>query len=186
MKISHLLVMGAALSLASCGNGSNTSSESQGPDLSVQEHMRDGAYVSDSTNISYKVSIEGHDYDINIISAPDPSQPKVKDTDLDEVYMDNSVTLTIMQDGAEFFKQTFSKPDFANYIDEEYRKNGILDGFIYDEEEKDKLSFNVSISYPASDAFAPLSLTVGKDKSITIVKQTIIDEGGVPQDEKDF
>ena len=68
--------------------------------------------------------------------------------------MDNHITLTITQDGKQLFQKIFTKADFSSYLDEGFKKNGILEGFVFDQAVPKGLRFATSVSYPQSD---PLS-----------------------------
>lgn len=92
-------------------------------------------------------------------------------------YFDNRITLTIKRsDGSDFFNRTFSKNDFIQYVDEEYKDGGML-GIVFDCIDGDKLRFAASIGSPdkMSDNYVPLVLTITRVGGVAIDKDTKLD-----------
>ena len=120
---------------------------------------------------------QGKPYTITIDRVPVDSLPQVKDEN-NQPYVDNRVKLTIMRaDGSAFFQRTFTKASFNTYIDDSFRKNGILAGFRYDEVENSGVEFSVVIALPdaVDDVFVPLELIVDRQGGVSISRDDDMD-----------
>lgn len=120
---------------------------------------------------------QGKPYTITIDRVPVDSLPQVTDEN-NQPYVDNRVKLTIVrEDGSVFFQRTFTKASFNAYIDDSFRKNGILAGFRYDELENSGIEFSVVIALPdaVDDVFVPLELVVDRQGGISISRDDDMD-----------
>lgn len=120
---------------------------------------------------------QGKPYTITIDRVPVDSLPQVKDEN-NQPYVDNRVKLTIMRaDGSAFFQRTFTKASFNTYIDDSFRKNGILAGFRYDEVENSGIEFSVVVALPDAidDVFVPLELVVDRQGGVSITRDDDMD-----------
>lgn len=92
-------------------------------------------------------------------------------------YYDNGITLTVLRsDGTEFFKRTFTKANFEEYVGDDYR-NGALLGIVFDHAEGDNLVFAASVGSPdkMSDNYVPLVLKISRTGGVSISKDTKLD-----------
>jgi hypothetical protein len=120
---------------------------------------------------------QGKPYTITIDRVPVDSLPQVKDEN-NQPYVDNRVKLTIMRaDGSAFFQRTSTKASFNTYIDDSFRKNGILAGFRYDEVENSGIEFSVVVALPDAidDVFVPLELVVDRQGGVSITRDDDMD-----------
>ena len=120
---------------------------------------------------------QGKPYTITIDRVPVDSLPQVKDEN-NQPYVDNRVKLTIMRaDGSVFFQHTFTKASFSSYVDDSFRKNGILAGFRYDEVENSGIEFSVVVALPDAidDVFVPLELVVDRQGGVSITRDDDMD-----------
>ena len=115
------------------------------------------------------------DYTCTIERMADDSLPMVKD-ETGQQFVDNRVRVVITRaDGSKFFDKEFTKVSFDSYINEDYRKTGILEGFVFDRVENSEVRFACSVSRPQSDEFIPLILSVNRMGNIHIKQDTRID-----------
>ena len=115
------------------------------------------------------------DYACTIERMADDSLPMVKD-ETGQQFVDNRVRVVITRaDGSKFFDKEFTKVSFDSYINEDYRKTGILEGFVFDRVENSEVRFACSVSRPQSDEFIPLILSVNRMGNIDIKQDTRID-----------
>lgn len=114
------------------------------------------------------------------------SLPKVKDA-MGQSYVDNSVLLTISRsDGSVFFSRTFTKSSFSSYLNDDYRRNGILEALVFDDVDDGQLEFAVSVSRPESDdEFIPLEMKVDRNGGLTIRRDDQMDTSGDDDDDDD-
>lgn len=92
-----------------------------------------------------------------------------------EEYADNYIVLRVNRQEQEIFRHRFTKADFAAYLPKDFLHNAILEGMAFDHDTPEGLKFAVSISYPSSDIFIPLSITIAPNGSYTIRKDDVID-----------
>lgn len=116
-------------------------------------------------------------YNIVVEQTPVDSLPMVTDEN-GQKYIDNRVVLTIShKDGSNFFTRTYTKASFSNYIDETFRKNGILASFRFDDIDEGRLKFSVVIALPDAidDVFIPLKYTVDRQAAVSISRDEDLD-----------
>ena len=115
------------------------------------------------------------DYVCSIERIADDSLPMVKD-ETGQLFVDNRVKLTISRaDGSVFFNRMFTKSTFNSYIDDDFRENGILEGFVFDRIETNEVRFACSVTRPQSDEYIPLILAVTRNGDIAIARDTRMD-----------
>ena len=115
------------------------------------------------------------DYVCSIERMADDSLPKVKDEN-GQLFVDNRVRVVISRaDGSKFFNREFTKATFNSYIDDDFRKTGILEGFVFDKVEPNEVRFACSVSRPQSDEYIPLILAVTRMGDISIIRDTRMD-----------
>ena len=125
-------------------------------------------------NLTDSVTLGSHLYVYTIHREADDSLKAVVDENGDK-YVDNYYDLTVLRDGANFFRRRFTKLSFGSQLDETFRKNGILDGFRFMSAKEGKLTFGVCVSFPESDMSEPFVLTIGPDGSFTLEPDTAPD-----------
>ena len=114
--------------------------------------------------------IEGRTYHVNISRTPADSLPKVTDN-IGQEYIDNKVLITVKrQDGSTFFSQAFVKSTFAEWLDNDYRMNAILNGISFISVNADKLMFTATITPPQAAEDEAIDLMISVDR---FGKQTI-------------
>ena len=143
--------------LASCGQ------KKQHDDIIVQQtetpkpqspiRMQDYKDVKD-------VQWLGKQYQVEVSRTADDSLRMVKDEN-GQKFVDNRITLKVIRaDGSEFCSKSFTKAAFEGCLDDDYRKTGILEGFVFDKAEGNQLYFAASVCHPQTDEYIPLVVTV--------------------------
>jgi len=171
MKISRLLFSCLLVSaFCSCENkaGSNSDNSLQTSEQQPVEHRMKDYDLTDS------VTLGNHLFVYNIHREADDSLKVVVDENGDK-FVDNYYDLTIQKDGGNFFRRRFTKASFGSQLDDNFRKNGILDGFRFMSAKEGMLTFGVCVSFPESDMSEPFVLTVGPDGSFTLEPDTAPD-----------
>ncbi len=118
----------------------------------------------------------GSNYSVNIERKADTSLPLTVDESGNKYY-DNRITLTILRsDGTEFFKRTFAKSNFAEYVGEEYKKGAML-GLVFDHVDGDNIYFAASVGSPdkMSDNYVPLVVKISRVGGVSISTDTKLD-----------
>lgn len=164
MKASKLLFLGLLVSaVSSCGNKTDNTSGNTlqtSPQQAVEHRMKD-------YDLTDSVTLGSHLFVYSIHREADDSLKAVIDENGDK-FVDNYYDLTVLRDGANFFRRRFTKASFGSQLDENFRKNGILDGFRFMSAQEGKLTFGVCVSFPESDMSEPFVLTIGPDGSYTL------------------
>lgn len=113
----------------------------------------------------------------------DASLPNVTN-ESGQKFIDNKISLRIKyQDGSILFEKVFTKSDFSAALDDDYRKNGVLEGLVYDKREDRFLKFAASVSLPQTDEYIPIVLLVSKNGAINISRDTQMDTNGDIEEE---
>lgn len=99
-------------------------------------------------------------------------------------FVDNRITLTIKRpNGTVFFAKTFTKATFDSYLDDDYRKTGILEGLVFDKVEDGTLKFAASVSHPQTDEYIPLVVAVNANGTMTLSRDTQLDTNANDEDD---
>ena len=124
------------------------------------------------------------EYQIDIRRTPDDSLRMVKD-ETGQKFVDNRIRLKVIrEDGSVFFSQTFTKEDFNDYLDDDYRETGILEGLVFDRVEGLRLIFAGSVCHPQTDEYIPLVITLSNFGDVTISRDTQMDTSGTEEEEQ--
>lgn len=138
---------------------------------------------TDERNVSWL----GKTYHVAIHRQASDSLPMVKDENGQE-YVDNLISVAVSrQDGSVFFGRVFKKTDFAQQLDADYSKTGILEGLVFDKVDGDYLVFAASVSHPqADDEYIPLVVRLSRMGNVSISRDTQMDTNADVRDsEKD-
>ena len=102
----------------------------------------------------------GKQYQVEVSRTADDSLRMVKDEN-GQKFVDNRIILKVIRtDGSVFCSKTFTKAAFDGCLDDDYRKTGILEGFVFDKAEGNQLFFAASVCHPQTDEYIPLIVTV--------------------------
>ncbi|MCD8317541.1 MAG: DUF4738 domain-containing protein [Paraprevotella sp.] len=146
----------------------NRYSEYEKPDTSSSvQAMKDYHY-------SAKVKVGNTEYAYDIVREANDTLPSVEG-DGNEKYADNYIRLRINRENRQIFNHVFTKNSFKNYVDDKFLSTSILEGMAFDRVTDGTLRFSASVSYPASDIYVPLSITVSPDGCYTISKDEVLD-----------
>ena len=138
-----------------------------------------------SETITKNVTWQDKLYTVVITRQASDSLLQVKDEN-GQPYIDNRVEIVVTRaDGSVFFKKVFTKASFNAYIDESFRKNGILAGIQYDEIDSKGMEFSVVVGLPDAldDVFVPLELVVDRFANIAISRDDDMDMRGNDDDD---
>lgn len=117
----------------------------------------------------------GKTYHIAVHRQPADSLPMVKD-ETGQEYVDNVFTLAVSrEDGSVFFSRKFTKSNFAQYVPEDFRKTGILEGLVFDKADGDWLVFAASVGRPQTDEYIPLVVRLSRMSALEIKQDTELD-----------
>ena len=120
----------------------------------------------------------GKEYKVEINRAPSDSLPMVKD-ETGQQFVDNRISLVVRRaDGSVAIQRVFTKAMFEGYVDANYRKGGILEGFVFDEVEGQQLKFAASVCLPQTDEYIPLVVKIDNFGNVKIERDSEMDTSG--------
>jgi hypothetical protein len=112
----------------------------------------------------------GKQYQIEVSRTACDSLAMVKD-ETGQQFVDNRIVLKVIrQDGSVFCTKTFTKSAFNACLDDDYRKTGILEGFVFDKAEGNHLFFAASVCHPQTDEYIPMVVTLSNFAEVGISK----------------
>lgn len=174
----YIAALSFSMLLISCGNKPK---ESHSNEIlySMQEESADGLQRMQSSRVEQDVVWNGKNYHIVINRVANDSLPKIKD-EAGDVFVDNTITLSIKRNkGERFFDKTFTKKSFASVLDDKFVFHAMLEGMVYDKVTDQGMIFAASVSYPQSDLFVPVIITIAPNGTMTLRKELFLDENRV-------
>ncbi len=117
----------------------------------------------------------GKTYAFAITSRPDDSLPLVEDQQ-GGIFVDNRISLHITVNGKEFLNKDFTKNDFSTVLDARFLESAILEGIVYTGTSAEGLVYAASVSYPQSDLYVPVRITVTPGGKILMVKEELLED----------
>ena len=129
---------------------------------------------------------------VHKVEAPKPQAPikmqeynQVKDVkwlvkdETGQKFVDNRITVRIIRaDGSICFNRSFTKAAFDDYLDNDYRRTGILEGIVFDRVEGNQVVFAGSVSHPQTDEYIPFIITVDNMGAVGITRDSDLDTNG--------
>ena len=178
----QIAVLLALLALTACnGNKTEKSAEAVVDSLPPDETNWRGVVELQPSQTTDTVTWNGKIYQYHIAREADPSLPQVKDEASGDTFLDNHLDLLVSLDGQEIFHKRFFKTTFEQYIDKDFRQNGMLEGLVFDMVTPQGLRFATSICYPRSDLYIPLVVTIDASGQMTIERDEILDAEDMEQ-----
>ena len=112
----------------------------------------------------------GKQYQVEVTRTASDSLAMVKD-ETGQQFVDNRIVLRVIrQDGTVFCTKTFTKSAFSACLNDDYRKTGILEGFVFDKAEGNHLFFAASVCHPQTDEYIPMVVTLSNFAEVGISK----------------
>jgi hypothetical protein len=144
--------------LLACANGTsgNETKQLQIIHLNNSSPEERRAEVFQDTQI---ITFNHTEYNSYITRTPNDSLPYVTDKD-GITYVDNAITLRIIQGNVPIFNHTFTKKSFASLVDDEFLRETTLEGMVYDKITPEGIKYAVSLCYPQTDLYMPISITI--------------------------
>ena len=137
--------------------------ETEAPQPQAPIRMQDYKDVKD-------VQWLGKHYQVEVTRTASDSLAMVKD-ETGQQFVDNRIVLKVIrQDGSVFCTKTFTKSAFNACLDDDYRKTGILEGFVFDKAEGNHLFFAASVCHPQTDEYIPMVVTLSNFAEVGISK----------------
>ena len=173
-KSIYLILFSLVILFTACGGKKGDSTKESEMALSDSADASGLHRLPDSKNET-SITFKGKEYHSVISRTTDESLPHVKN-DTGDTYVDNKIELRLTRGNEVVYSKTFTKNDFASLIDTAFLPKSILEGCVYDKTTPNGIVFAVSVSYPQTDLYVPLSVTISADGKMSISKAELIDE----------
>ncbi|MCD8079027.1 MAG: DUF4738 domain-containing protein [Bacteroides sp.] len=123
------------------------------------------------------VTYRNKEYLSSVVRVPDESLPVVTNASGDR-YVDNKITLDLKlkEGGKQIFAQTFTRQNFSSVVSAEFLSNAILEGMVFDKTTPQGIVYAASLSYPHTDLYVPVAITITADGKMSMVKEDLMEE----------
>lgn len=127
----------------------------------------------------------GKRYRVTVDRQPCDTLPMVKD-ERGQKYVDNVFHVTVSRaDGSVFFNRKFVKSNFSQYVNDDYRQTGILEGIVFDKADGDWLVFGASVGHPQTDEYIPLVIRLSRMGVLEVRQDQEMDTTNPQQDQEE-
>ena len=127
----------------------------------------------------------GKRYRVTVDRQPCDTLPMVKD-ERGQKYVDNVFQVTVSRaDGSVFFNRKFVKSNFSQYVNDDYRQTGILEGIVFDKADGDWLVFGASVGHPQTDEYIPLVIRLSRMGVLEVRQDQEMDTTNPQQDQEE-
>lgn len=183
-KIVYSFSLFAVIFLASCSNKEQKQDDGRQA-FQIDSITTPGVQRMQVSNSENDVKLRGKDYHISIRRVPSDSLSSVKDQ-AGDLFVDNQITLLITRNkGEKVFSKTFTKHSFSSLVDGDFLSKAILEGMVFDKISENGIVLAASVSFPQTDLYVPLSVTVSPEGKMSIAKEEILDENYQETEEQD-
>ena len=121
------------------------------------------------------IKYKGKDYHIFLLRTPNDSLPHVT-SEQGDVYLDNQIVLKLTRGVEHIFSKTFTKKSFSSFVDDTFFAKSILEGMVYDKTTPEGIVFAASVSYPQTDLYVPISITITADGKMSMKKEELMED----------
>lgn len=125
------------------------------------------------SDVTSRFQFAGKTYEAQVFRTADETLPKVKDEQGNE-YVDNRITLRITTQGHTTIERIFAKQSFSSVVPDNFMQHAILEGLVYDTITAYGMVFAASVSYPQSDLYIPIRLTLTIDGQVSMKTEDLL------------
>lgn len=171
----HIGTLLAVMGIVACTSNKDTTKNDETRVLlrdSIDSHGIQRMQVS---KVEQTITFEGKKYKSFVQRMPNDSLPRVKN-DMGEVFVDNTITLRLTRGNEKIFNKTFTKQSFSSLVSGEFMKHAILEGMVFDKTTSQGLVYAVSVSYPQTDLYIPMSVTITPGGKMSMVKEELMED----------
>lgn len=178
-------VLLAPLLIASCKGRNDRSLEATPAIVDDTASYPDSIQRMQNLQYADTITWRGQTCRFTINRHADDSLPRVEDSHHIH-YIDNRISVSVERNGREIFNHTFTKHDFDRWLDDDFRKIGILAGIMFDKIKNGNLLFAASVSDPTQDDwYLPFVISIAPGGAMTIERDNSLDVGAPENDEED-
>lgn len=165
--------------LSSCSSGTDKTKTTNADSLRIlmkaTAGSKENAIHMPQSEVTNHIQFQGKTCEIQVSRIPDESLPIIQNEQGDK-FIDNRITIRINSQGQPILNQSFTKANFSSILNGRFLKEAILEGIVYDTIDSDHILFAASVSYPESDLYVPIRLSVKSNGKISIEKNDLINE----------
>lgn len=172
-KLTYIFVLFSFFMMMACG-GKKANTKAEVRQIfqidSVDENT--GVQRMQTSHIDQIVESKGKKFRLVIDRMPDGSLPVVKSTM--GTFVDNRISVKITREnGTQLFSKSFTKSDFAAQLPNDYLRESVLEGLVYDDvksADNKEITLAASVSYPMTDLYIPFTLVVSQSGTLSLTK----------------
>ncbi|NDV65129.1 DUF4738 domain-containing protein [Bacteroides sp. 224] len=180
-KLLYLFIVSGLITVAACSKKDNSQKVDDTRVLMQNTTDKEGLQRMQVSKNEQTVTFKGKEYNISILRTPDDSLTRVK-SEMGDVFIDNRIALRITQGNREVLNKSFTKHSFSSVVNANFMKKSILEGMVFDKTTTQGIIFAVSVSYPQTDLYIPISLTVDADGKMSMKREELIEEIYQPEE----
>lgn len=180
-KSIRLIIWCSLVVLASCSNKDNAAKVDDTRVLMQNTVDEKGLQRMQASVSEQIVTFQGKEYKISLNRRPDDSLETVK-SEVGDTFIDNRITLHITQGNKVVIDKAFTKHSFASVVSAQFMQKSILEGMVFDKTTSKGMVFAVSVSYPQTDLYIPIALTVDSNGKISMVQEELMEEIYSPEE----
>lgn len=175
MKRSLYILMLGFVVLTACTNTKNTKDDDNTRILMNDSVDAYGVRRMQVSDTEQTITLKGEQYLSHVKRMPSDSLPRVK-SGTGDVFIDNTITLRITRGGTRIFNKTFTKQSFSSLISADFLKHAILEGMVFDKTSTGGFVYAASVTYPQTDLYFPISITIAPDGKMSMVKDELMED----------
>jgi hypothetical protein len=121
------------------------------------------------------ITLNNTEYNSYITRTPNDSLPYITDKG-GITYVDNAITLRLTRGSVPIFNRTFTKNSFASLVNDEFLREATLEGIVYDKTTSEGINYAVSLCYPQTDLYMPISIIIDTHGRMAMIQAEEISE----------
>lgn len=125
------------------------------------------------SDVTTRFQFRGKPCEVQVFRTPDETLPRVKDESGNE-YVDNRVNLRITSQGKTLVERSLTKANFASVVEPRFLQHAIFEGLVYDTVTSRGVVFAASVSYPQSDLYVPIRLTLTEGGHVAMETEDLL------------
>lgn len=166
----------AAMGIVACTGNKDTAKNNDDTRVLLRDSMDShGIRRMQVSEVKQTVTFKGKEYRSFVQRMPGDSLPRVKN-EAGEVFVDNVITLRLTRGNEKIFNKTFTKRSFSSLVGGEFMEHAILEGMVFDKITPQGFVYAVSVSYPQTDLYIPVSVTITPDGKMSMVREELMED----------
>lgn len=157
--IFNLAALFVLMALAACSNKTEPVKVDDKRVLMQNTTDEKGVHRMQVSRSEQTVTFKEKEYKVSVVRTPNDSLARVV-SEVGDLFVDNQITLKITRGTESVFHKTFTKQSFSSVVSAEFVKRSMLEGMVFEKTNARGIVFAVSMGYPQTDLFIPISVTI--------------------------